>query len=359
MSSKSNVLVLTFLLASIAAADQIVLKNGDRVTGSVVKKDAKTLTVKTQHFGTVTVDWDQVATITADTPLTVVLPGGKTVQGTVTTNNGALEVKSGAATETAPLAEVTALRDAAEERTYQRLLKPGWLDLWTVNGAFNLAAANGNAKTFTLVVPVTAVRTTRGDKTTLYFNSIRSSALVNGVTSATARAVRGGWAYNRNLHPRVFLNVFNDNEYDRFQNLDLRVVVGGGAGFAAWTGERGRFELVGGFAWNREKYDPIPPLQPFVRNALQSYWGDNFNYKLNSRLSLTQSYRMFNTIKDSANTAAGGGYRQNADMSVTAQLTKWLTWNAAASDRYLNNPVPGRKKNDIVYSTGFGFVINR
>lgn len=358
MKSKLCLVVPVLLFASIAAADQIVLKNGDRVTGSIVKKDAKTLTVKTLHFGVVTVDWEQVANVTAEAPLNVVLPGGKTVQGTVTTANGALEVRSGETTERAPLGEIQALRDAAEQRTYERLLKPRWIDLWTVNGAFNLAAANGNAKTFTLVVPVTAVRTTRSDKTSLYFNAIRSSALVNGVNTATARAVRGGWSYNRNLRPRVFWNVFNDNEYDRFQNLDLRVVLGSGVGFVAWTGERGRLELLGGLSWNREKYDPIRPLQPFVRNAFDAYWGDNWSYKLNDRFSLIQSYRMFNTIKDSS-TRVAGGYRQNADISLTAKVNSWLTWNAAASDRYLNNPVPGRKKNDIVYSTGFGFTFNR
>ena len=34
--------------------DQIVLKNGDRVTGSIIKKDGKSLTIKTDHFGVVT-----------------------------------------------------------------------------------------------------------------------------------------------------------------------------------------------------------------------------------------------------------------------------------------------------------------
>jgi len=42
------------ILAGVAWADQIVLKNGDRVTGSIVKKDGKTLTIKTEHFGVVT-----------------------------------------------------------------------------------------------------------------------------------------------------------------------------------------------------------------------------------------------------------------------------------------------------------------
>ena len=34
-------------------ADQITLKNGDRVTGSIVKKDGATLSIASVHFGTV------------------------------------------------------------------------------------------------------------------------------------------------------------------------------------------------------------------------------------------------------------------------------------------------------------------
>ena len=66
-------------------ADQIVMKNGDRVTGGIVKKDAKTLTIKTEHFGVVTLPWEQVTSVTADKPLHVTLTGGQTVQGSLAT----------------------------------------------------------------------------------------------------------------------------------------------------------------------------------------------------------------------------------------------------------------------------------
>jgi len=49
---------------------------------------------------------------------------------------------------------------------------------------------------------------------------------VNGVNSQTARAIRGGWAYSHDVAgKKFFLNAFNDYEYDKFQSLDLRVVM--------------------------------------------------------------------------------------------------------------------------------------
>jgi len=40
-------------------ADQIVMKNGDRITGTIVKLDGKNITVKTANLGAVTASWDQ------------------------------------------------------------------------------------------------------------------------------------------------------------------------------------------------------------------------------------------------------------------------------------------------------------
>jgi hypothetical protein len=288
----------------------------------------------------------------------VVLPGGKTVKGTVATTAGNLQVKAPGETEAVRLAEVEALRDDAEQRAYERLLEPRWIDLWTVTGALNLAGARGNAKTFTFLAPVTASRITRHDKTTVYFNAIRSSAFVNGRTETTARAIRGGWAYNRNLTPRLFWNLFNDYENDQFQNLDLRVVVGSGLGYTVLKTENNLLDLVGGLSWNRESFDPVRPLQPFVRNTLEAFWGDNWTWKINEHSTLSQAYRMFNPITSSGGPESGG-LRQNFDLNLTSRLTSWLTWNAAISDRYLSRPVAGRKKNDVLYSTGFGFTLSR
>jgi hypothetical protein len=38
-------------------ADQIVLKNGDRLTGTIEKSDDKALVIKTAFAGEVTVQW--------------------------------------------------------------------------------------------------------------------------------------------------------------------------------------------------------------------------------------------------------------------------------------------------------------
>lgn len=332
------------------------MKNGDRVTGSIIKKDAKTLTIKTDLFGTVTLPWDQVDTIKADQVLNVVLPEGKTVKAKLDTQEGKVAVATTdpnvPATSVEPAA-IVALRNDAEQKSYERLLAPRLIDLWAGNATIGWAGTKGNAETQTFTVGMTATRVTNTDKMTVYFNAIRANAEVNRIAARTAQAIRGGWGYNRNLSKRVFINTFNDYEYDRFQNLDLRFVLGGGLGYAAWQSERGRLDVVGGAAYNREKFDPIRPQQPFVRNSAEAYWGNDFRYRLNARTNLTQSFRMFNNLSNT------GNYRVNFDTGATTQVFKWLTWNIAISNRFLSNPVPGRQQNDFLYTTGFGISFAR
>ncbi len=347
------------------AADQVTLKNGDRLTGAVVKKDATNLVFKSDHVGLVTIPWDQVSALKTDTPVTVALTGGESVLGTVAvTPERNVEIQSGGQSRSVEPAQVEALRNADEQHIYERLLKPHLTDLWVIGGNIGIAGTKGNAVTSTFAIPITASRVTRSDKTSVYFNLIKASATVNGAGAQTAEAVRGGWAFNRNIRPRLFWNLFNDYEYDRFQSLDLRMVLGTGFGYSVWKSERGQLDLVGGMAWNREKFDPAPKAA-FTTNKADAYWGDDLTYALNSRVSLFQGYRMFNTLNKTADNRSTlspvprvHSFRQNFDAGLSAKLTKWLTWNASISDRYLSNPVAA-KKNDFLYTTGLGFAFTR
>ena len=312
------------------------------------------MTVDSKNFGVVTLKWADVETIASDNPLNVVLSGDRAVKGTIATQSGQIIVSSSGSPQTVPPGDVLVLRNDAEQRAYERLQNPGLLDLWAITGSINIAGVKGNAEASTLTTPITLVRASSTSRTTAYFNSIRSSATVNGVSARTASAIRGGWAYDHNLTKRLFFNAFNDYEYDRFQSLDLRVVLGGGLGYEVLKTENARLALLGGVDWNREKFGPAaPPLRSHATRP-EAYWGNEFAYKLNTRTGLTQGFRMFNNLTNS------GEYRMNFDIGAATSLKRWLTWNIALSDRYRTNILfPGRKKNDFLYSTGFGFTFAR
>ena len=310
------------------------MKNGDQVTGAIVKKDGKNLTIKTDQFGLVTTAWDQVASVQSDKPLNVAVPDGRTVQGTIATANGKVEVATKDTRLSLEPAEVGTIRNDDEQKAYERLLKPGWGQLWTGSGNLGFAGTGGNSKASTFTTGLNFARITNTDKASIYLNTIKASALANGKTSDTAHAVRAGIGYDHNLTPRLYLNLFNDYEYDKFQNLDLRFVVGSGLGYLAVKNERSRLGFVGGLDFNHSSYST-----PLVKDSAEAYFGDDYNYRLSSASSLTQSFRMFNDLTNT------GTYRTNFDVGISTKISKWLTWNVSLSDRYLNHPAPGRKTN--------------
>ena len=110
--------ILFLCLACALQADQVVLKNGDTITGAIIKKDGGKLTIKSEFLGKVSMPWTAVKSIRADEPLTAELPNGQRVKGTVTTKGDVLEVATTSGGQPVPMTTVGALRDPAEELSW-------------------------------------------------------------------------------------------------------------------------------------------------------------------------------------------------------------------------------------------------
>src|ERR1700730_18514064 len=81
--------VVLLLAAAVAAqADQVSLKNGDRLSGSIVSSDGKTLLIKTEFAGEVSVQWDAITAIESSEKLNLTLKDGKRLSGNITTKDG-------------------------------------------------------------------------------------------------------------------------------------------------------------------------------------------------------------------------------------------------------------------------------
>ena len=106
------------LSLSILWGDQIVLKDGDRITGSIVKKDGQTITMLSKNFGLVTLKWDDIATVRTDQPLNIVLAGDQTVKATIKTQDGRIEVAAAGAPRTVNAWIAAATASLSAQLTY-------------------------------------------------------------------------------------------------------------------------------------------------------------------------------------------------------------------------------------------------
>ena len=154
-----------FLLLRISYADQIVLQNGDRITGSVIKKDEKSLTFKSDIFGKITLPWEKVQSLTAEKPVFIVLPGKEPVLATIEPKQDHVEIASIDSTQFCELSDLLAIRNNDEQTSYERLLKPSWAQLWAGTATLGWAGARGNARALTLNAAFNAARISKTDKT--------------------------------------------------------------------------------------------------------------------------------------------------------------------------------------------------
>src|SRR5258706_5047331 len=125
-----------------AFADQVTMKNGDRLSGTVVKSEAKSLVMKTEFVGNVTISGDAVTAITSTTQLHFALKDGQTVVGTVTTTpEGRFTIATKeTGSVTAARDSVVAIRSDQEQAEIDRYNNPRLTDLWT--GFLDLSYAN-------------------------------------------------------------------------------------------------------------------------------------------------------------------------------------------------------------------------
>lgn len=326
-----------------------MLKNGDRVTGKILKKDGDKLALKSDVFGIINIPWAEIAKLASDGVLTVALPDGQSIKGKITLREDKLDIEAPGGIQTIGIRQVSAIRDAGEQRAFEKLQHPGLLSLWAGYADVGVSLARGNSISNTITTAVKTSRETRTDKTSVYFTQIYAKGKpAGGVTAKTAEAVRGGWSYNRKFNPRLFVNTFNDYEYDAFQGLDFRLVAGAGLGYQAIKKERFQVNLAGGASYDHERFNAA-----IHRDSAEAYWGDNLTYRILKIMVLTQSFRMFDSVSDSSR------YRVNFDLGTATELRKWLSWQLTLSNRYMSNPIVGHQSNDILLTTGMRFTFAR
>jgi putative salt-induced outer membrane protein YdiY len=356
---RHTVLISGFLClcATAAEADQLTLKNGDRLSGTIVKADAKTLLLKTDFAGDINLQWDAVTSIVSSQTLHLALKDGQTIVGTVTTTDGKFEV---ATKETGPVAAtkdaVVGVRNDAEQKAYDdqidRLRHPHLTDFWSGLLDTGLSLTRGNSESLNYSLSGKAARVTDRDKISVYTTAVYANSTVNGLNSTTAHAIRGGVRGDLNVSEHLFVFGFTDFEYDQFQDLDLRNVVGGGLGYHVIHTKATTFDLFAGGDYDQDFFGAIaatattPATAAVTRKSGEIVLGETFNAKINNRTTVTEQFSLYPNVSDT------GSYRFQFDATAATKLKSWLSWQVTYSDRYLSDPLAGFKKNDVILSTG-------
>jgi len=340
---------IAFLLTAAGlSADTVTLKNGDRISGAIVKSDKKVLVLQSEFAGKIEIQWEAITGVNTDKPIYLELEDGQKLVGPVSTTDGSVTVQTqNAGAVSAPKARISLMRNSAEQQAVEaqieRYRRPRLVDLWAGFVDFGFAQATGNAITSTINTSANATRATSRDKITTYFTSLYSRNNTTGVSILASNSMRGGISYSLDVSKKMFAYGSTDLEFDEFQRLDLRFVPAGGFGYHAKKTTNTVLDLFGGGSLNKEFFST-----GLRRSSGEAQLGNELVHKLFGGVT---------TIREKLvlypNLTNRGEFRLNFDLSQATALRKWLAWQTSISNRYLSNPVPGRKTNDLVFTTGF------
>jgi putative salt-induced outer membrane protein YdiY len=362
--------IFVFLLAACGTrADQVVLKNGDRFSGNVVAGDGKTLLLKSEFAGDVTIQWDAITDIESSGNINITLKDGTRLSGKVTTKDGKFVVAGAPAATTPAVAAkeaIVAVRNDAEQHSFdvqtERLAHPHFSYFWSGTVDTGLALTRGNSETANFTLAAKAVRETPRDKLTVYGAYIFANNSSVPPTVTTANALDAGLRGDLNIHSgRLFVFALGDFQTNQLQHLDLRSVFGGGFGYHLVKTANTTFDIFGGFTYDRDSFgaynvvNPAPPpvllqIPSSVQNSAEAVVGEEFDTKLSKRTSVTERFSFYPNLSHT------GDYRFQLDSTVSTQMKKWLSWQATFSDRYISYPPVGLEANDLLLSTGLRVI---
>ena len=338
-------LIVLSLFSTEAEADRLVLTHGDRITGAIVRLEDGRIEIQSELLGSISADWDSISDIQSNNRMYVTLADECLIVGALSSGADTLEVRTDDETVAVDRESVVSIRSEPDyERLRvesQRLDNPRFTDFWSAAIDAAVSSTQGNADTRALNVGIRAARTTEDNQFSGYFTTLFADNSTTGESVTTASAIRGGTRYELSLSGRFFTFGFTDVEFDRFQDLDLRLVLGGGFGVDLMETPRASLELFAGASSNQEFFKT-----GLDRKSAESVFGEDLTYQLTRLTSLTQRLSVF------PNMSNFGEFRLTLDTTAVTRLNDWLSWQVTLSDRYLSNPVPGKKQNDLLFTTG-------
>ena len=340
----SSLFVALICICGVVQAEQVSLKNGDRLSGSIVSMDGQKLVLKTSYAGDVSIDWAEVSEFSSAKDSLVITKADKQlVSGTVTSEGPDVLVATAQGVQRVPRTEVAAMRSPADQAAYEKSLHPGMLEAWTGGGSVGFALARGNSETTNLALGFDALRKTSNDAWVLNAASLYTRDDKLGNTSANTFG--GLIRYDRNISRRWFIYGAFAGMYDALQDLNYRITPAGGLGFHAIATPATTLDLLVGLGYTRESY-----YDGTINNLVTATVGDEFSHKLTHNTSITQNLYYLPSLNQTSN------YRVNGSFGIATKLNGWMTANANFLDQYVSQPVLGNKKNNVLFTTGLGFT---
>lgn len=355
-----------------AAADVLVLSNGDTIHGKLVNEIGGTVTFHSDVLGDLKVKWSDVKELHASEPFAVLstvvtqrsrTKAAKIPVGPVDVENQAVTVhpENAAALPPVPVKNAAYVVDQTtlEQQIYQQ---PNFFTGW--NGAATAGATlvQATQNQYTASGSVGLVRTVPGvvwlnprNRTSADFSGSYGKITEPGTTTTKTAIFHADAERDEYFSSRFFGlgQVVFDHNFG--QLLALQSVYGGGVGFTAFKSANQELDVKATAQYELQQF--IAPPAPGVVSPSQNIIGSTFaaSYALKLKLfAFTQGMAFipaYNTPRD---------YSANETNTLSFPAYKNLSFSVGTLDSYLNDPplsTPATKPNSFQFTMGVTYAI--
>jgi len=327
------------LLPGLLMADEIIMKNGDRLSGEITLMDPSSVTMKLSYAGTVKIDRHEIIEIHTDAPSRVMLNDDTLLFGALSASEDgpALIVDSITGSE-----HKCALSDISYLNPPPHIAGEGICFTGEIN--FGGEFKEGNTISTKLST----------DFKTQYDRGIHRY-LFNGNAqweSKNRSKTEDNWfiqgRYNRLFAEKWYVLGNMSHQFDEFKGLMLRSVTGGGIGYRFMDEQLRKLSLEGGPNFVYENYK-----QTGKKYMLAFREGSNFEYPLfRNRMFFYHNHSVLQGISDTDtfSVRTSTGFKVPLGM-LGLQSALQLDWD------WDRKPSPGRQNSDttVTVKTGYGW----
>ncbi len=322
--------VFTTIPVSVQAA-VVVLKNGDRITGLIVKMQDKKLEIDPEYSSTnITIDWEDVRSITSERPMSI-------------QHYGDVEMPEGVGKRVRDRIILQTLEEGGPIRLE---------DVRSINLAeqdyYGYISAGGNqtsGNTQTQAFNLSGTLTYRKEEHRFILDGKYNRAQANNEDTANNGAINIKYDYF--LTRRLFTSAFNLTETDQFQDLSLRNTSGLGLGYDLLASKQQLLSVAAGPGAVYQDFTTTPAtITPSATWALRA----EFRFRGDDVI-------LFHRHQGFKDLGHGSGTRVNADQGIRVKITDNWRINFEYDIRYNTLPVAGKKTTDTNIIFGFSYDI--
>lgn len=318
------------LLCPIAArADQVTMANGDRLTGTVLHKNSERLVLRTTYAGEIRLRWADVATIETDEPIILLLD-----------NDTSLQIRLGphtAGEEAAPVPELARIRyiNPTPEESGIGYVTQG-------RAGLSASQTRGNSSNDQFHGDGEWVLRTKTRRVTI--DGEANHGRDGGVTSAYNW--RAGTRYDQFFKPKEFVYAKIALENDRYKDIRLRGIAGGGYGYQLFENDTSTLSLRGGLS-----YVDVNHIAAEDEGYVALSWGVDFHRQLQFVPA-----EFFHTQEGTWGLNGHRGLMLQTRTGLRLPLDDQLNVMAQLNADWESKPALGRKKLDRTLLFGLGYT---